>query len=243
MANLYETSGQHVQQESPNKLDRIDGGGLAVLGSKANARVSEVEQPVVRDFDSVGVAADVIEYLLAAAKGRFGIDDPWLSVQSVYEIGERLGIGQRRTGAVQVELLSMIEPSESIEELASKHHRQQLDPEQEATADRDPSIFLLVQSSGRHDAVGVRMEAQVSGPSVQNGRDTELSVESALSELQQRTGSALQEQIVDPLGLSRASARSSSGSVKTTWKYLVGTMRSRRWASQRACAKLWHFGQ
>ena len=37
----------------------------------------DTQQAIIRDRDAVGVAADVVQHLLWASKGRLGIDDPF----------------------------------------------------------------------------------------------------------------------------------------------------------------------
>ena len=48
-----------------------------VFPLEAHLASCDIQQAIVRDGDAVGVAADVIEHLLGASKGRLGIDDPF----------------------------------------------------------------------------------------------------------------------------------------------------------------------
>lgn len=71
--------------------------GIAIIfPAEGNMVVSDLGQPVVRDGDAVGVAAQITEHMVGPAKGRFGVDDPVGGAEPVDKRGEGLWI--RETG-------------------------------------------------------------------------------------------------------------------------------------------------
>jgi hypothetical protein len=51
-----------VQHQSPQKLDRVEGGRLSVTGSEADRVVADLKQSSVADGNAVGIAAEVCEH-------------------------------------------------------------------------------------------------------------------------------------------------------------------------------------
>jgi len=52
-----------------------------VAPTKGDLSFRKGDQSMVGNGDPVGVTAKVVQYILGAAKGRFGVDDPVLSEQ------------------------------------------------------------------------------------------------------------------------------------------------------------------
>src|SRR5919199_928532 len=76
-----------------------------VAGGKADAAVTHVEEPMVRDGDAMRIAADIVQDLRRAGKGRLGVDDPLVRVELIAQLGKALReehgaggacLGQRR---------------------------------------------------------------------------------------------------------------------------------------------------
>ena len=61
-------------------------------------------------------------------------------------------------------------------------------------------MAVVVETTGGDDAVGVGMEAQVAGPSVQHGRDAELCVQTISTEVEQGAGGRLEHEVVHFFG-------------------------------------------
>ena len=104
-------------------------------------------------------------------------------------------------------------------------------------------MLVLVETSGGDDAMGVGMEEQFARPGVQHSGQAELRVQPAVAKVEQGARNQSISRSYISLGFTRANPRSSWGSVKTTWKYLVGMIRWRRCSIHRAWVRLWHFGQ
>ena len=84
VADAVEAARQDVQEKAPDEFRRVEGhrlrrlrgGGAVVLIAEADVAVVHVEQSLVGDGDTMGVAADVFEDLLGTGEGRFRIHDP-----------------------------------------------------------------------------------------------------------------------------------------------------------------------
>ena len=63
-----------------------------------------------------------------------------------------------------------IEPSESVEELATEQFTENTYVQQELLPGGDPSRAIKGESTGRNEAVDMRMEQQVLSPTVQDGQ-------------------------------------------------------------------------
>ena len=97
-----EAGREHVEEDAANEFRRgqrhgllARGAGVAVIGvAEAHLFLVETQQPLVRDGDPMGVAADVVEHLRGAGKRGLGIDDPLGLVGGVEMLGEARSIGE-----------------------------------------------------------------------------------------------------------------------------------------------------
>src|SRR5712692_6418106 len=76
-----------MQQEAADKFVRVERHGLetivltTVAVGKTDPPIAYVEDPVVRDRDAVGIAADIVQDLRRTCKRRLGVDNPLLGIQ------------------------------------------------------------------------------------------------------------------------------------------------------------------
>ena len=106
MADAHESSGEHVQEETPQEL-RGGKSHLAllatvgiVLPAKGDALLIEGQQAMIGNGHAMGVAAEIAQYLHGPTEGRLGINDPVVAVQTAHEFCELLRIGQSDGGTV-----------------------------------------------------------------------------------------------------------------------------------------------
>ena len=84
IADLGEALGKNMDEKAADELVGIESHGsdaivfFAVSPLECDLAVLKCHQAVVGDGNAVGIAAEVIEDLGGSAKGRFGIDDPFL---------------------------------------------------------------------------------------------------------------------------------------------------------------------
>ena len=76
---------------------------------------------MVGDGYAVGVAAQILEHIVRATEGRFGVDHPVLSEQWSQPGGEDLGLGEQCQISVEVELAVLERSFETGDKLAAKH--------------------------------------------------------------------------------------------------------------------------
>src|SRR6202789_15901 len=82
VADLDEASGQDVEQEAANELDRVEGHDAAavvmpgVSPAKAHLSAVEAEQSPVGNGDAVGIAGQILQDVFGSAEGRLGVDHP-----------------------------------------------------------------------------------------------------------------------------------------------------------------------
>jgi hypothetical protein len=214
VADLDEASGEDVQEESTYELDGVDGGGVAVLGAKAVVLFVEAEEALVREADPVGVSGKVSEHLVWTAERPLGVDHPLLAVQAILEVVEGLGIGQSGAGANKLEGATVVETGEPLKELSTKDLGYRLDREEVAAARATP-MPVVIEATRCNDAMGVRKQRSrvhvcrtAVTPSCARRRRRPKS--SSVRAADSSTKSSIS------LGFSRARARSSQGSVKTT---------------------------
>src|SRR5271169_1628791 len=98
IANAVESTGENVEEESPDELLRREGHGFLLIvvtvvpPVELDLSVFDIQQSMVGNRDSVGVAAQVVHHLLRSGEGRFGVNDPLQVVQRIEITAESLGI-------------------------------------------------------------------------------------------------------------------------------------------------------
>ena len=84
MSDANKTLREYVQQKPAYEFFGGDGHRAlhvsmsVIFPAKRNVVAVEGEESVIGDGDSMCVTAEITEYLFGTAKGRFGIDDPFV---------------------------------------------------------------------------------------------------------------------------------------------------------------------
>ena len=110
VADADKATRQDVEQKAAEELDGVEGKGLfhspvaVVFPGKRDAAVFELQQAVIGDGHTVGVAAEILDDLGGAAEGPFGVDDPASIRGGVQPAAEGLGIGEPGQIAKEAEL-------------------------------------------------------------------------------------------------------------------------------------------
>lgn len=100
VADAVESTGEHVEEESPDELlgrERHD--LLLIVVSivppvETDLSVFDGHDPMVGNRHSVRVAPDVVHHLLGSREGRLGVDDPFDIAHTIEMPAENLGISQ-----------------------------------------------------------------------------------------------------------------------------------------------------
>ena len=82
---------------------------------------------MVGDGDAMRIAGQVMQHMLGAAEGRFGIDDPVLPIKRAQEEGEALLLMKRHALAEEAQLIAGKEAPQSGDELAAEDAAEHLD--------------------------------------------------------------------------------------------------------------------
>ena len=82
---------------------------------------------MVGDGDAMCIARQVMQHMLRATEGRFGIDDPVLSVKCAQEDGEALLLMKRSALAEEAQPIAGKEAPQSGDELAAEDAAEHLD--------------------------------------------------------------------------------------------------------------------
>jgi len=94
VTDAHKASGQHMQKKAAQELGGCHGHRalLAAVGivlpTKRDTLSIKCQQTMIRDGDSMGVAAKITQYLLRTAESLLGIDDPVLTMQSANQLSE-----------------------------------------------------------------------------------------------------------------------------------------------------------
>ena|SRR5881394_1263316 len=197
MADLDEALWQHVEEEPSQKLVGREGNGVAATSAEGDAAGVERNEAAVGKSDAMSVAAQVAENVLWSAEGRFGVDDPALSLKLVAEMLEL-------SWSRQAQVAARMSLPQTREKLASKECPQHTDRKQEVFASPDPTLAIGGQAATGDDAVHVGMEEQLTGPGMQHAGDAKLGAEPAriATEREQRFGRTGEEQVEEerPVG-------------------------------------------
>jgi len=181
-----------VQQEATNELVRWNGARALAAGAKGDQIVLDGEQARVGDGHAMGVEAEVVDNLLWAAEGLFGIDDPVLPGEAAGELAKRRGI---ELGIFEGACLEELD--KPIKELPAEDLRERRDGEEEVLAGTDPAVGLAVETAAGNNAVNVGVEQELTGPGVQDEGEADLGTEAlgVAAEGEQGVGGGREEQV------------------------------------------------
>jgi hypothetical protein len=132
---------------------------------------------MVGDGHAMGVSAEILEHIVGAAEGWFGVDDPVFSEQRSEPGSEDLGLREQSQIAREVQLAMLKGRLESGDELAAKHASEYLDGEKEARAGSDPAGVIEGEPTGRDDTVDMGMKLEFLVPGVKHAEEADLGTE------------------------------------------------------------------
>jgi hypothetical protein len=101
VADAHETGGKHVEQEAAQELlDRQGHQALLVAvggvsPAEGNLVPREGDQAVIGDRHTMGIAAEVTEYMFGTPEGRFAVDHPVVAEEGAEERSESLRFRQK----------------------------------------------------------------------------------------------------------------------------------------------------
>ena len=135
LADAYQASRQHVEQEAAQELDRVECHELStgvvrvIFPLKTDLAVFERADAVIGDGHAVGVASQILEHAVRSAKGRFDVDHPIDGGGLITQSLEGGGIGESFQFAAEMQSALSKRAAEGSEEgfpeaMAEQAHRE-----------------------------------------------------------------------------------------------------------------------
>ena len=165
---------EHVHEEATEKLvdverQRLDLVAVAiVLPPKRDGVGGDVDEPVIGNGHAVGVPREVVQDVGGAAKGRFGVDHPRLTIERPQPRAKGHLRGERGEGAGEVEAALCPRLAKPGDQFPAKDLPQDLHREKEGRARVEPLCPVGRQATRGHDAVDVGMMLEPLPPGVQD---------------------------------------------------------------------------
>src|SRR5262245_15442344 len=122
-----------MQEKAADELMGFQGHSLhaialaSVAVGKVQLAVLHINDAMVSDSHTVGVAAEIVEHVLGACERPLGIDDPLLVIELVGKMSEALGGSQGRSSFRGHQGIRGGGILESVEELAAEDRAQGAD--------------------------------------------------------------------------------------------------------------------
>ena len=177
MPDTHQSRRHHMQQEAPDEFVGIErhhpfGGAMTVIfPAKLDFAIINVKQAIVGNGDAMGIAPKIVEHLPGTAKGRLGVDHPFVLRCAGEVLGKRARIGQWRQVGVEPQRACIEGPLQLFEKQAPEQAREHTHRQEETGATGDPARAIRGQTAAWHHAVQMRVIQQVLAPRVQD-RDT-----------------------------------------------------------------------
>ena len=165
MADAAEPFRQHVKEKATNELVGVDDHHLGlvvraiILPTEVDATVLAGEEPAIGDRDAMGIAPEIIQHLLRAAKRTLGIDIPFDLAQRPEMPGERTPAPSKLSEITEEHELFFVECClQALQEQPPIQSRQDANREEEVGPAADPAS-VGCEAAARHESVDVRMMA------------------------------------------------------------------------------------
>lgn len=148
IANAVESTGENVEEESPNELlgrERHDFLLIVVAvvaPLELDLPVFDLQDPVIGNGDPMGVAADVVHHLLGAGERRLGVDDPFRMAHGIEMPAENLRISKGLAGREELEFAVIESFLQISQEQSTEQGGQHPYGQEETGAARNPPISI-----------------------------------------------------------------------------------------------------
>jgi hypothetical protein len=152
-----------VEKESADEFLGREGHGFlltfvsVVLPSEVDLTTFDVLEAIIGDGHTVGVAADVIQYLLRAGERRLGIDHPFGFSYRFQIAGKRVTIAKFFQDGKELELAGVESPLEMLQKQATEQARQHPHRQEESRPAGDPAGAVGRQSAAGDHAMSMWM--------------------------------------------------------------------------------------
>jgi hypothetical protein len=163
VADARKAPRQNMLQETPQELFMRERHSAAlavvrvVLPAERDVRIGHLDQAMVGDGDAMGVAGQIVQYVLRPTERLLRVHHPVFAEQCTQECGEGLLVSQRSAGSEEVEPVPAKVAPQSGYELPAKDFAQDFHRQEEMMRRADPASMLRRQSAAGHHAVHVGM--------------------------------------------------------------------------------------
>jgi len=172
MADSNEAMWQNMQEKAPNELLRIEGhhflfvGVFVIVPAEGDFAIHKADQPMIGDCDTMRIAAQIIEDLIRAAEGRFGIDDPFGFAAALKKVLELFRIVEFLKRSVKRQFPGGKGFSEVVEEKSAEKTGEDAYRQEEAFPGRNPSLTVRRKAAAWNHAMEMRVKEQILPPGV-----------------------------------------------------------------------------
>ncbi len=163
VANAHEAWRQQVQQEASEELiggEGHDAFAVAMRGispAEADVSVGESNQPVVGDGHTMGVSAQITQYVFGSTERWFGVDNPILAKQEAEPTGKGLRFGKRCELTAELECAFAKSDLECGDKLTAEDAAENLLRQEEGSVGGDPARVIGSEAAGGYYAVHMRV--------------------------------------------------------------------------------------
>ena len=154
---------------------------------------------MVGNSNTVRVVSEVIEYVLGAAEGSFGVHDPSVTPPAAQQLREGFGGRKRFKPSGKLQLAGAEGVLKGLRKLPAEDFAKDLDGEEEASITRaHPPAVVGRQSACGHHAMHMRMVFEFLIPRVQHAEEADFGAEAprVTGYLEQGIGADAQQQVV-----------------------------------------------
>jgi len=125
----------------------------------------------------MGVTAQILEHMLGAAEGWFGVDNPVLSEQGPQPGSEDLRLREQRQIPGKMKLAMLKGRLETGHKLTAKKATQHRNGKKEVSAGSDPVGVIERESAGGDDTVDMGMKPELLVPGMEHAEEPDFGAE------------------------------------------------------------------
>ena len=148
-----------------------------IAPAKSDLFICERGEPMVGDRHAMGVTAQIMEDMLWSSERTFRVDHPVLPEQFSEPRRESLCLSEERQLSMESELAVAKGALETCHKLAAKDATENLDGKKEGVTSLGPTRVIDGESSGRNDAMHMRMKPKLLIPGVQYAEEADFGPE------------------------------------------------------------------
>ena len=148
-----------------------------VLPAERDVRIGHLDQAMVGDGDAMGVAGQIVQYVLRPTERLLRVHHPVFAEQCTQECGEGLLVSQRSAGSEEVEPVPAKGAPQFSHELSAKDFAQDFHGQEEVIPRANPAPVIRAESAAGHDTVHVGMRLQSLAPGMENAQEADFGPE------------------------------------------------------------------